>query len=451
MATPRISVVLPVRNAVSILPGTLDSLRAQTLRDFEIVVVDGQSIDGTLDLLRAASDDLPIKLVSEPDRSVADALAKGLARATGDIVGILCADERYYPYTLAQVAAWFEAAPGAAVCGGRLDFMDDHEATVDSLLTEPFDVEAHLNCEQVASILASFFNRRLIGPDFYYLSDAPTCPEYELWARLGFRFSAQAFKRHDVSIAKTFRNRLSMSFRAESFDQFTADKLFYLDGLLEKFVPADRRAAVRRRAAAGIHMWAAEQLHAIDPLLPDIYRHCEAAAREDPGYGRIAPFVARTGRARYDAATGRILRTVPDHPGPESRKIEAPVSIVFDRQHKGVRVLGNNPLTLRTSDDAWGYSFKFRVPPQAGLPAGRAWLRLQVEVESGAVGLAPMSGNDVIGERVVRNDDGRLTVDLPLARDLATNVMLRSGGVGGSVVRIHATELLVDPGDQAAA
>ena len=107
-----------VRNAASLVVGALNSLKQQSFKDFDVVVVDSASTDDTLKLLDEAAKELPLHVVSEPDRRLADAFAKGLRRATGIIVGMLCADERYYPSTLEQVVQWFDAEPDAVMCGG---------------------------------------------------------------------------------------------------------------------------------------------------------------------------------------------------------------------------------------------------------------------------------------------------------------------------------------------
>ena len=157
MRSPQISVLLIVKNALPLVIGTLASLKAQTFKDFDVVVVDGASTDGTLDVLRDAAKELPLHIVSEPDQSLAEAFAKALRRANGEIVGMLCADERYYPDTLEQVVKWFETDPKAAMCGGKVDFIDQHDKIVGGHLTEPFNLPAHLACELVPSNLCVLF------------------------------------------------------------------------------------------------------------------------------------------------------------------------------------------------------------------------------------------------------------------------------------------------------
>jgi hypothetical protein len=446
---PKISVLLIVKNALPLVIGTLRSLEQREFEDFEVIVVDGASTDGTLAVLQEAAGKLPLKIVSEPDQSLADGFAKGLRRATGEIVGMLCADERYYPDTLAQIARWFSAEPEAVTCGGKVDFVAENGKLVDSHLTAPFNLPAHLACELVPSNLTSFFNRRLIGDGFYYDPHVSTCPDYEFWARLGFRFPPSVFIRHDVSIAQAYRTRDSMSFRAESYRQLCHDKLRHLNNLLAKGYVEGDVEAVRRRASAGIHMWAAEQLNYIEHDHPDILAYCAAAARCDKSYDRIARFVAASGRAHYDPLTGSVNRTVPDRPGAQSLVVGQFAEIVCHPHWVGAVVLSQTPIAVRTSSEAWGYSLELPLPDNFQIgqhQGGQYWARLDAETLAGSAGIGLLSkGQNLIAEQIIREGDGRTEVIIPMPSELTSSVILRSGGVPSSIVRIHQAQVVFDP------
>ncbi|MHB8981052.1 glycosyltransferase [Thiobacillus sp.] len=91
--TANISVVTVTRNAASILPGLVESLRAQTDRNFEWVVVDGASTDGTAEIIEAAGD-LVGRWISEPDCGIYDAMNKAVRIASGDYYLVCGADDR---------------------------------------------------------------------------------------------------------------------------------------------------------------------------------------------------------------------------------------------------------------------------------------------------------------------------------------------------------------------
>ncbi len=88
----KISVVTAVMNGCQTLPRMLQSLSVQTYPDIEHVVQDGGSTDGTIAYL--ASQGLPaMSLVSAPDTGIYDAINQGISRTTGDVVGVLHADD----------------------------------------------------------------------------------------------------------------------------------------------------------------------------------------------------------------------------------------------------------------------------------------------------------------------------------------------------------------------
>lgn len=88
----RISVITVCFNSEATIGQTLQSVREQTHGDIEHVVVDGGSRDNTLEVVATEGPHV-VKLVSEPDSGIYDAMNKGLALATGDVIGFLNSDD----------------------------------------------------------------------------------------------------------------------------------------------------------------------------------------------------------------------------------------------------------------------------------------------------------------------------------------------------------------------
>lgn len=88
----RISVITVCRNAEKTIADTIKSIRAQNYADYEHIIVDGASTDATLDIVQRLSHD-KLKVVSESDRGLYDAMNKGLTLAGGDLIGFLNADD----------------------------------------------------------------------------------------------------------------------------------------------------------------------------------------------------------------------------------------------------------------------------------------------------------------------------------------------------------------------
>lgn len=107
---PRISIVTPSFNQGKFLEETIRSVLNQNYPNLEYIVIDGGSQDGSVDIIRKYSDQLAY-WVSEPDRGQYDAINKGFARATGDIMAWINSDDKYCPWAFDVVGRIFSALP----------------------------------------------------------------------------------------------------------------------------------------------------------------------------------------------------------------------------------------------------------------------------------------------------------------------------------------------------
>ncbi len=128
MADVKISVVTATWNCVQTLSDALDSVADQTYQNREHVLIDGASTDGTLALLESRRGQIST-LISEPDKGIYDALNKGIANSSGDVVGFLHADDVYADScVLERVAAAF-ADPSVTAVYGDLQYVRKHDTS----------------------------------------------------------------------------------------------------------------------------------------------------------------------------------------------------------------------------------------------------------------------------------------------------------------------------------
>jgi len=183
-ASMKISIITVSYNSAATIQSAVASVLAQEGVELDYVVVDGASTDGTVDLLRGYGSQID-QLVSEPDSGMYDAMNKGVARARGEVVGILNSDDFYADTdVLATVAAAFED-PGVDCVFGDLDYVDAVETArvVRAWRSQPYQAGAFGRGWHPAH--PSFFVRRSVYGRFGgFAADLPIAADYEFMLRV---------------------------------------------------------------------------------------------------------------------------------------------------------------------------------------------------------------------------------------------------------------------------
>lgn len=130
MKEPLFSIITAAYNAADTVGRTLASVDAQTFADYEHIVVDGASADGTTDLV-AGAENPARRMISEPDRGLYDAMNKGIAAATGRYLIFLNAGDKFHsPDTLQLLADTVAREDTPGIVYGQTLIVDDAGRTV---------------------------------------------------------------------------------------------------------------------------------------------------------------------------------------------------------------------------------------------------------------------------------------------------------------------------------
>ena len=123
---PRVSVVMSVYNGMPYLPLALDSILRQTFRDFEFIVIDDGSTDGTAELLAAcAARDRRLRVLTQPkNRGIVAALNSGLDAARGEFIARMDADDVALPERLERQVGFLDAHPDHVLVGSSSSFIN---------------------------------------------------------------------------------------------------------------------------------------------------------------------------------------------------------------------------------------------------------------------------------------------------------------------------------------
>jgi len=123
--TPRVSVVVPAYNSVAFIDATMRSILAQTFTDFELVVSDHSSTDGTWEALQPFTTDPRVRLSRLASGGGAPANFNAVTDlATGEFLKLVCGDDLLYPDCLAEQVAALAAHPSAAMAASTRDVID---------------------------------------------------------------------------------------------------------------------------------------------------------------------------------------------------------------------------------------------------------------------------------------------------------------------------------------
>ena len=103
---PRFSIITIVKNDRINIGKTIESVRSQTFNDYEFIIIDGGSSDGTLDVVRKYENDIDF-WISEPDKGISDAFNKGIALSSGEYIQLLNAGDTYFDNDVLNLVSRF--------------------------------------------------------------------------------------------------------------------------------------------------------------------------------------------------------------------------------------------------------------------------------------------------------------------------------------------------------
>lgn len=178
---PLISIVMPTRNHARFIRAAIDSVLEQNYQNVELIVMDGASTDGTVEILKSYGN--KIQWISAPDGGQTDAINKGMVKAKGEILAYLNSDDVLLQNALEKTVTFFQSYPECDLVYGNADYIDINSNVIGSYATAEFSFERLMQdcciCQP-----AAFWRRRIaerVGP---FNSELQTAMDYEYWLRI---------------------------------------------------------------------------------------------------------------------------------------------------------------------------------------------------------------------------------------------------------------------------
>jgi len=179
----RVTIVTPSFNQAPYLEATIQSVLIQDYPEIEYFIMDGGSTDGSLEIIKKYADKLA-GWVSEPDKGQTDAINKGFARATGDVLAWLNSDDTYEPGAVTQAVELLAQHPEISMIYGDCNYIDEAGRVIGRFPAAQTDYrrlrEGYVHIPQQASFFRADLVHRVgqLDPTFYFAMD------YDLWVRL---------------------------------------------------------------------------------------------------------------------------------------------------------------------------------------------------------------------------------------------------------------------------
>lgn len=222
-----VSVIIPTYNRAGKVRRAISSVLYQTFTNYEVIVVDDGSEDGTADCLKPVAD--RIRYIRHPDNlGVSAARNRGIKASEYPFVAFLDSDDYWYPGKLSTQMAFFKAKPEAVACQteeiwirngirvnpGRRHLKPSGDIFVPSLKL----------C--LVSPSAVMVKRSLLDEVGLFDEDLPACEDYDLWLRISCRYPVHLIPRHLV--VKEGGSPDQLSSKVKGLDQFRIKALFKL-------------------------------------------------------------------------------------------------------------------------------------------------------------------------------------------------------------------------------
>lgn len=218
----RFSVVTPSFNQAEFLGRCLESARRQTLQPVEHLVYDPGSSDGSREIAAAAEG---VTLVAEPDLGQGDAVAKGMLRASGDVIAWLNSDDEYADEgVFAAVAEAFASPHKPDIVYGRGVYIgrEGEELRPANVIDIPSELEWRL-ARQVGILQpATFISKKLIERIGPVSRDYHFCMDYEFWVRAQRAGAKFHYLDRQLALARYYQENKTLGLRGESLAETIA-------------------------------------------------------------------------------------------------------------------------------------------------------------------------------------------------------------------------------------
>ncbi|GAB4045203.1 glycosyltransferase family 2 protein [Spirosoma litoris] len=196
----KVSIITVVYNGAEFIRDCIESVLNQTYTDIEYIIVDGKSTDGTVEIVQSYGTKVA-QFISEPDKGLYDAMNKGIRLATGDIIGLMNADDFYrHKRVIENMVATFKRTGSDAVYGDMLYVERDNPQKLKRYWRSGWYSENAFSWGWMPGHLSFFAKKWLYEKYGLFRLDMKSAADYELMLRFIHKNKAKLAYMDEVTI-----------------------------------------------------------------------------------------------------------------------------------------------------------------------------------------------------------------------------------------------------------
>jgi glycosyltransferase involved in cell wall biosynthesis len=344
----KLSIVTVCYNGAKTIEQAIQSVLRQSNQNYEYIVIDGGSDDGTLDIIKRYEANIAY-FVSEPDRGIYDAMNKGVRAARGDVIAFLNSDDWFFDYTVEKVLKEFEQGDIDVVYGDTLCIRKDAppvyaKAEIKSIYYAPLNHQSTFARSDLFEKIGMFDLQYQIGADYDWLLKA--------------YMKGYLFRYLPVPLANYRLDGTSGRKHSLYFEEMMNIAIKHLpEAKAEEYLPIINKAFERRNktAAAGdeVYRLFEEDCQSLIHLLSDFVKPSETVYVWGFGLwgGRCLAWLKAMGvnvRAIIDSDSSKWQQPT------DGIEVAAPL-ILLDEHHKVIVTSPNHESEISQQLEEWGY------------------------------------------------------------------------------------------------
>lgn len=180
----QVSIIIPSFNQGEFIEETIKSVLNQTYKNIQLIIVDGNSIDDTKNILEKYMNKDNIEIIIENDNGQSDAINKGFKKATGELVGWINSDDILLENTVQTVVNNYLNNKEVSIIYGDIILIDTYGNEIGELISNEISYEYLLNINPDVTQPGSFYKTDIINKVNYLDEKIHYTMDYDLWLRL---------------------------------------------------------------------------------------------------------------------------------------------------------------------------------------------------------------------------------------------------------------------------